>query len=311
MGDHTVMHQPKLIVHGGAWSIPEEQHKAHIEGCRHAVEQVYHRLEQGFPALDAVEAAVGVLEEDPTFDAGRGAFLNAEGEIELDAIICDGSDLNFGAVAAVKNLLHPVSAARLLMKYPEHCFMVGEGAQRFLRELEFPEVDTEALITSREMEYYLKIKADRAFKTRRPFEPHPSGTVGAVALDVRGNLAAATSTGGTPRKLPGRVGDSPVIGSGAYADNRSGAASATGFGESIMKVVLCKTVCDDFLHGNAMESARNGIRTLEKRVDGLGGVIGINCRGEYAFSHNTAYMAHAFHHPEKGIVAGIKVPEVG
>jgi beta-aspartyl-peptidase (threonine type) len=295
--------KPRLIVHGGAWNIPESQHQAHLNGCTAAIRQVYPSLQKGMSALDAVEEAVGILEEDPTFDAGRGAFLNSEGEIELDAIICDGSTLNFGAVAAIKNILHPVKAARLLMNHPEHCFMVGEGAQKFLRKMNFPEVTVEELLTPLELEFYHRIKNDPLFTTRKPFEPNPQGTVGAVARDLQGNLAAATSTGGTPRKLPGRVGDSPVIGAGAFADNRKGAVSATGYGESIMKVVLSKLTCDEFEGNPAMQAARKAIHILQTRVNGLGGVIGINSSGEYAFFHNTEYMAMAYHHESEKVIA--------
>lgn len=298
--------QPMLIVHGGAWSIPESLHEAHINGCTDAIQQVYPALQKGISALDAVEEAVCILEEDPTFDAGRGAFLNSEGEIELDAIICDGKTLNFGAVAAIKNILHPVKAARLLMNHPEHCFMVGEGAQKFLRTMNFPEVGIEELLTPRELEFYHKIKNDPRFKTRTPFEPNPTGTVGAVARDLQGNLAAATSTGGTPRKLPGRVGDSPVIGAGAFADNRTGAVSATGYGESIMKVLLSKLTCDGFEKKSAMKAAQDAIHILQARVNGLGGVVGINSAGEYAFFHNTEYMAMAYYHEKKKVVALIQ-----
>jgi beta-aspartyl-peptidase (threonine type) len=302
------MTKPKLIVHGGAWNIPKEYHEAHIKGCYAVIEKVYPQLENGISALDAVEHAVNLLEEDPTFDAGRGAFLNAEGEIELDAIICDGFSLAFGAVAAIKNILHPVSAARLLINYPEHCFMVGEGAKRFLRTLKFPEVAVEELLTARELEFYRQIKTDPNFHTRKPFEPYPGDTVGAVALDKKGNLAAATSTGGTPRKLPGRVGDSPVIGAGAYADNHTGAVSATGFGESIMKVVLSKLVCDNFVQFNTAQATQKGIEALQ-RVEGLGGIIGIDYRGNYGFNHNTRYMAFAYFRAGKEIIAGIQVTE--
>ncbi len=298
---------PKLIVHGGAWNIPENLHQAHIEGCRRAVEEVYPGLRDGLPALDAVEQAVHILEDDPTFDAGRGAFLNAAGEIELDAIICDGRTLDFGAVAAVQNMLHPVSAARLVMEKSEHCLLVGHGAQEFLRQHQFPEVAVEELLTDRELEYYKKIRSDPGFTTRKPFEPHPKGTVGAVAMDSHGNLAAATSTGGTPRKLPGRVGDSPIIGAGAYADGNLGAASATGFGESIMKILLSRTVCDAFNENTAMQAAREGIRLLAERVNGLGGIIGIKRDGEYGYHHNTERMAMAFYDPQKGIVSGIDI----
>jgi len=295
--------KPRLIVHGGAWNIPKSRHQSHLNGCTKAIRQVYPELEKGRNALDAVEEAVCILEEDPTFDAGRGAFLNSEGEIELDAIICDGSTLNFGAVAAVKNILHPVKAARLLMNHPEHCFMVGEGAQKFLRKMNFPEVRTEELLTPQELEFYQRIKNDPLFTTRKPFEPNPHGTVGAVARDLKGNLAAATSTGGTPRKLPGRVGDSPVIGAGAFADNRKGAVSATGYGESIMKVILSKLTCDEFVGNPAMQAARNAIHILQSRVHGLGGVIGINSVGEYGFFHNTEYMAMAYHHESEKVIA--------
>jgi beta-aspartyl-peptidase (threonine type) len=295
--------QPKLIVHGGAWNIPENLHEAHLSGCREVIRQIYPELQKGIKAVVAVEAAVSILEEDPTFDAGRGAFLNSEGEVELDAIICDGKTLNFGAVAAIKNVLHPIRAARLLMNHPEHCFMVGEGAQKFLRQMNFPEVAIEELLTERELEFYRRIKSDPHFKTRKPFEPGPDSTVGAVAIDIHGDLAAATSTGGTPRKLPGRVGDSPVVGAGAYADNRKGAVSASGYGESILKVLLSKLTCDEFEKNPAMKAAQNAIQLLQDRVKGLGGVIGINSSGDYGFFHNTRYMAIAYYHPSKKIVA--------
>ncbi len=284
----------RLIVHGGAWSIPDEQDAAHLNGVTKAVESIYPELHKGMTALEAVEAAVNLLEADPTFDAGRGAFLNENGEIELDAIIADGETLNFGAVAAVRNLLHPVSLARRVLTDTEHCLLVGEGAQAFARKCGFEELEPEALLTQRELEFYQRIKKDPKFRTHHPFGPVPGDTVGAVAMDKWGSLAVATSTGGTPRKMAGRVGDSPVIGAGAYADNRSGAVSATGWGESILKVVLSKTVCDLFLTNPAMDAAAEGIRTLATRAGGLGGVIGIDHRGAYAFAHNTSKMAFAY-----------------
>lgn len=299
--------EPKLIIHGGAWNIPIHLHDAHVKGCTVSVEKIYTKLSQGLHALDAVEEAVVVMEEDPTFDAGRGAFLNSIGEVELDAIICNGNTLEFGAIAAIPNILHPVSAARLIMEKSEHCFLVGKGAQNFLRNHQFPEVKVEALLTERELVYYRKIKADPEFTTRKPFDPHGSGTVGAVAMDREGNLAAATSTGGTPRKLPGRVGDSPVIGAGAYADNKLGAVSTTGFGESILKTLLAKRVCDYFENYTAQDAAREGIQELENRVDGLAGIVGINTSGEYAFYHNTKYMAFAYFEEKKGVVAKISI----
>jgi beta-aspartyl-peptidase (threonine type) len=297
---------PRLIVHGGAWNIPRRFHRAHISGCKQAVKSVYPNLKEGITALEAVEQAVRSLEADPTFDAGKGAFLNSIGEIELDALICDGTNLNFGAVAAVKNILHPVSLAKLVLNHPEHCFLVAEGAQQFLREHNFPEVDTKELLTERELEYYQKIKHDLKFRTKQPFEPKPMGTVGAVAMDKQGNFASATSTGGTPRKLPGRVGDSPIIGAGGYADNKKGAVSATGFGEAIMKIVLSKYVCDLFASKPGMEACQEGINMLQQRVDGLGGVIGITKSGDYAYAHNTPYMAFAYVIDDEGVISRIR-----
>ena len=281
----------RLIVHGGAWSIPDEMDTAHLQGVQKALEEVYPALQSGISALEAVERAVNILEEDPTFDAGRGAFLNDQGEIELDAIIMDGRDLSFGAVAAVQNLLHPVSLAREIMTKTDHSMLVGKGAQAFAQFIGMEELDPRALLTDRELAYYHQIKEDPHFKSHHPFEPFPSDTVGAVAMDGKENIAAATSTGGTPRKMAGRVGDSPIVGAGAYADNETGAVSTTGWGESIMKVLLAKTVCERMERTSALEAAKFGIQVLREKGKGYGGLIGINAQGDYAFAYNTEKMA--------------------
>ncbi|WP_147820809.1 isoaspartyl peptidase/L-asparaginase [Salidesulfovibrio onnuriiensis] len=287
--------KPRLIVHGGAWDIPDQHVEAHINGVRAAVETVHPLLEQGMSALEAVERAVNILEEDPTFDAGRGAFINARGDIELDAMIMDGRTLDFGCVAALRNLLNPVSVARRIMDARDFRMLVGPGAQEFARAQGFDEVPIEELLTERELKLYEKIKNDESFKPISAFSGQaPSDTVGAVALDRDGNLACATSTGGTPRKHPGRVGDSPIVGSGGYADNESGAASATGYGETIMRVVLCKTACDRIEGQGAMRAAASAIETLETRGKGYGGIILIDPRGGYGFAHNTPRMAFAY-----------------
>ena len=288
--------QPKLIVHGGAWNIPDEYDVAHINGVTAAISAIYPKLAGGLSALDAVEAAVNILEEDPTFDSGRGAFLNERGEVELDAMIMDGRTLDFGSVAALQNILHPVSVARKVMEETEHCMLVGEGALLFAKKMGFEELPPEALLTDRELDFFQKIKNKEAFKTHHPFEFQnlPMDTVGAVAMDENGNIAAATSTGGTARKLVGRVGDSPICGAGAYADNELGGASATGWGESIMKILLSKTAVDLFGKRPAMEAARESIFILQKKVSGLGGIIGIDKNGQYALAHNTPKMAYAF-----------------
>jgi beta-aspartyl-peptidase (threonine type) len=301
------MIKPKLIVHGGAWNIPEDMLQDHVRGVKQAVSAVYPHLLNGMSALDAVEAAVKILEEDPTFDAGRGAFLNAMGEIELDAMIMDGSTLEFGAVAAVQNLLHPVTLARMIMEKTEHCFLVGQGAQLFARHNGFEILETADLLIPRELEFYNQFKNDPKFTTKKPFEDNKRGTVGAVARDQTGSLAAATSTGGTPRKLPGRVGDTPLMGAGTYADDQLGAASATGWGESIMKVLLSKNVCDNLLNQNATDAAKSAIEMLQQRVDGLGGVILIDKQGKYGYAHNTSKMAFAFAASPDTVIAKIKI----
>jgi beta-aspartyl-peptidase (threonine type) len=285
---------PRLIVHGGAWNIPDEMDQAHLNGVHKAIEKVYPLLVAGMSALEAVEAAVNSLEADPTFDAGKGSFLNEIGEIELDAMIMDGRDLNFGAVAAVQNILHPVSLAKLVMEKSEHAMLVGRGAQQFADQMNIKQLSPEELLTERELTFYDQIKNDPDFLTHHPFEGDSHDTVGAVALDVNGNLAAATSTGGTARKAQGRVGDSPIIGAGAYADNQLGAASATGWGESIMKVLLTKALCDYFVNTDSMQAAKAAIELLSKKVNGLGGVIGINAKGQYGFAYNTPKMAFAY-----------------
>jgi beta-aspartyl-peptidase (threonine type) len=189
------MIKPKLIVHGGAWNILEDMEQDHVRGVKRAINTVYPQLLNGMSAIDAVEAAVKILEEDPTFDARRGAFLNALGEIELDAMIMDGATLDFGAVAAVQNLLHPVTLAKMIMEKTEHCFLVGQGAQLFARHNGIEILETTYLLIPRELEFYNQFKNDPTFTTKKPFENNKRGTVGAVARDQTGSLAAATSTG--------------------------------------------------------------------------------------------------------------------
>ncbi len=206
------MTEPRIIVHGGAWTIPADRRKAHVDGCRAAVDAVWGELQRGMPALEAVRLAVNVLEADPTYDAGRGAVLNADGQIELDAAIMDGATLNFGAVAAVRGFLHPVDIARKVMD-TEFCFLVGEGAERFAREAGIEAIDPTELVVEREVRLFNELRARAGFSTHDAFRPQgaaetgdaacrcpeppmPKGTVGAVALDAAGNVAAATSTGG-------------------------------------------------------------------------------------------------------------------
>jgi beta-aspartyl-peptidase (threonine type) len=298
---------PVLVVHGGAWEIPEEAHEAHVQGCRQAAEAGWAVLADGGSALDAVEAAVRLMEDDPTFDAGRGSHLNAAGEVELDAIIMDGRDLSLGAVAVVQRVRHPVTLARLVMSESEHTFLVAAGAEAFAREHGMPICSPRELLVGRELERWRALHAGQSLPA-----PGATGTVGAVALDRKGNLAAATSTGGTPDKLPGRVGDSPLVGSGAYADNLSAAASATGLGEALMKVVASKTACDLVAQGRSpREAAVTTMATLAERTGGRGGLILLDRHGRAGIAHNTPCIAHAIMTVEGLQRAGIRCPQKG
>lgn len=297
--------EPAIIVHGGAWGIPDDVVEAHLNGVSAGVDAGYDILKGGGKALDAVESAVVVLEDDPTFDAGRGAFLNSIGEVELDAIIMDGDGLRSGAVAAVKNIRNPVRLARAVMDRSRQVLLVGAGANLFARAVGIPRCRTEDLLVGRELERWKLIKKRKRFLVREIFEKigkgiddrgpgRKRGTVGAVAIDRRGHLAAATSTGGVPHKLPGRVGDSPIIGAGAYADDECGAVSATGWGEPILRVVLSKAACDLMAGGLAPAAAsRRALGIMKRRVDGLGGLIGIDRLGRVGLAYNTPRMARA------------------
>jgi L-asparaginase / beta-aspartyl-peptidase len=299
----------RLIIHGGAWNIPEEMEEHHLEGIRNALIKGKSLLEKGCSSLDVVEKVVNILEEDPTFDAGRGSFLNSVGEVEMDALIMDGSNLNLGAVAGVGNILNPISLARLIMEKSEHCLLIGDGALSFGDNHNFPRVQTEDLLTEREKLLFEKIRLDPNFKPQKPFgfdDSKPSDTVGAVVLDSKGNIAAGTSTGGTPLKLKGRVGDSPLPGAGAYAWNPQGGSSATGWGESIMKVLLTKTFCDFLPMHSAMNAAEKSIQILKTRANGLGGLIGISSSGEYGWAYNTPKMAFGYLDENNEIVVKIK-----
>jgi beta-aspartyl-peptidase (threonine type) len=289
-------YQPAFVVHGGAWDIPDAEAPAHLAGCRRAAAAGWDILRAGGSALDAVETAVRLLEDDPAFDAGHGSWLNAAGEVELDAIIMDGSTLGSGAVAAIQHVRHPVTVARLVMTDTAHSLLVGPGAEAFAQAHGVPRCDESELLTGQELARWQAIVANRDFTVRKAFEGEkPRGTVGAVARDQAGRIAAATSTGGTPNKLAGRVGDSPLIGCGAYADDRSAGASATGWGESIMKVVLCKTACDLVAGGRtAEEAAVAAIEVLRRRADGLGGIILVDRTGRLGLAFNTPRMARAW-----------------
>jgi len=287
--------KPVLVVHGGAWAIPDDMVEAHLNGVRNAAAAGWRVLERGGSALDAVEEAVVVMENDETFDAGRGSFLNRDGRVQLDAFIMDGATLRGGGVGCVERIANPVRAARKILSDSPHVYFVAEGAERFAAEHGIPLCRNEDLIIRREVErlkeYQSHLEAHRADL----FAPTIShDTVGAVALDREGNIAAATSTGGTLNKAPGRLGDSSLIGCGCYADNASAAASTTGWGEPIMKLVLAKWAADRVESGSMPEwVADEAMNYLKQRVQGHGGIILLDPQGRYGIAHNTPRMAWA------------------
>lgn len=283
--------EPVIVVHGGAWAIPDEEVDAHLEGVRRAAEVGWRILKERDSSLDAVERAVMLMEDDPTFDAGVGSFLNAEGGVDLDAAIMEGSELKAGAVASVNRVRNPIRLARLIMERTEHVLFVGEGAHKLASSFGLELIDPSELVVERERRRWEEFRA-RGLTPRRAFER--DSTVGAVALDSKGRFAAALSTGGSPYRMVGRVGDVPVIGAGLYADDSKGAAACSGHGESIIKVVLAKSAVDMLALGlSTMEAARAGVSLLE-RVGGRGGIILLDRNGEVGYHYNTPRMAIAY-----------------
>jgi len=298
-----VKNNPVLLVHGGAWAIPDEMVEAHLDGVRTAMAAGWSVLDKGGSALDAVEEAVVIMENDEAFDAGRGSFLNRDGKVQLDALIMDGATLRAGGVGCVEHIANPVRAARKVLGESPHVYFVAEGAERFAQEHGIPLCENEDLIIPRETER-LRTLQSSATKTEELFAPTIShDTVGAVALDTSGNIAAATSTGGTLNKAPGRLGDSSLIGCGCYADNQSAAVSTTGWGEPIMKLVLAKWAADRVASGNLPQwVALEAMNYLKDRVNGHGGIILLDAAGRFGLAHNTPRMAWAYRTTEKDAI---------
>jgi L-asparaginase / beta-aspartyl-peptidase len=281
--------------------MPDNMLDAHIHGVTNALAAGWRVLEHGGSALDAVEEAVVIMEDDETFDAGRGSFLNRDGKVQLDALIMDGATLRTGGVGCVERLRNPVRAARKILSESPHVYFVAEGAERFAAEHGIALCTNEDLVIPREVERLRAYQAEAGQHGNDLFAPSSDDmtishdTVGAVALDRSGNIAAATSTGGTLNKAPGRLGDSSLIGCGCYANNESAAVSTTGWGEPIMKLVLAKWTADRIQAGNLPEwSAQEAMNYLKQRLDGHGGIIVLNPDGHFGIAHNTPRMAWAY-----------------
>ena len=297
--------QPSLIVHGGAWDIPDDAVEACKAGCLRALHAGYDILLNGGYALDAIEAAITVLEDDPVFDAGYGSHLNIDGYVECDAIVMDAATLKAGAVAGLRRIKNPIQAARAVLEKSPHMMLISQGAEQFAFDHGIPLCDPEDLVSPAEREAWAHCRKDAHAAVNH--SGHEQGTVGAVALDDQGRLFASTSTGGTCCKLPGRVGDSPLIGSGCYADHETGAVSSTGYGEAIMKVVLAKTACD-FLRpagSTPARAAQAAVQLLTRRGKGTGGLILLDKNGNPGVAFTTPRMAYGIANPNAGFLTAV------
>ena len=296
-----------LVIHGGAGIItPEKMKPGQEDAIRAALARALEAgsgvLKTGGAALDAVEAAVRVLEDDPNFNAGRGAALSFDGVAELDAAIMDGSTRDAGAVARVTTTRNPVSLARAVMENSRHVFLAGIGADAFSRDSGVEQVDPEWLITPERRANLIELKANDADAYDVDMK---YGTVGAVARDTHGHVAAATSTGGVTGKRWGRIGDSPIIGAGTYADDRAGAVSATGAGEFFIRAGVAHEICARVrFKGEDVVTAAKIVMAEVKALGGDGGVIVLGSDGESGWSFNTPGM-------HRGRVSSIRAAEIG
>lgn len=291
-----------LVVHGGAWIWKGTRRRKAIRGVRRAASNGHDLLRNGGTALDAVEVCVTALEDDPVFNAGYGSALDLLGRVEMDASIMDGRTLQAGAVALVTKVRNPIRLARLVMEKTDHVLVAGRGAERLARAFRLEnrnQVTGDAKRSWRVLRAQLaQDGVDYLAKTSQLVHEFPElispGTVGAVAQDKYGNIAAGASTGGLPLKLPGRVGDTPLIGSGTYA-NESGGCSVTGFGEGAIRLVLARTACGFMQTGStAQKAAERSVGLLQRRLGMAVGMITIDARGRIGSAHSTRDMCWAW-----------------
>jgi L-asparaginase / beta-aspartyl-peptidase len=298
------MSEWKLVIHGGAGAMrpvhgdPDHGERAR-QGLRDALDAGAEILRKGRSAIDAVEASVRLLEDDPCFNAGRGSTLNAEGIVELDAAIMDGSNRRAGAVAGVRTTRAPITLARTLMERGPHVFLSYDGADRLARETGLEQVENSWFVTSERRRQLDELMAKGGFDSEVKY-----GTVGAVALDSSGHVAAATSTGGLTAKQWGRIGDSPLIGAGTYADDRSAAVSATGSGEYFIRAVAGHQLAERVrLGGESLQAALDGTLEDIRQLGGTGGLIAVAPTGEAAWGFTTKAMYRGMADAENSAVA--------
>lgn len=297
------MTQPySLIIHGGAGALEDLKYEAGEAEFKESITAILEagrqRLEHGEPALGVVEYCVNLLEDNPLYNAGKGSVLNENGQVEMDAALMNGSDLKAGAVTCVKNIKNPISLARQVLEQGDHVMLAGAGAVEFAKFCQVDVCPDEYFVTESRIRQLKEAQAaGRMTLDHERIKPAQKlGTVGAVARDIYGNLAAATSTGGLVNKRWGRVGDTPVIGAGAFADNETCAVSATGYGEQFLRTVLSKMI-SDFVYFKGMDAAaaaEAGIAYLVAKVQGEGGVIVIDKNGRCAAAQSTSGLIHGW-----------------
>jgi beta-aspartyl-peptidase (threonine type) len=302
--------KPVIAVHGGAGTWQPERSQNGLEGVKKAAKTGFDILKNGGSAVDSVMEAVAVMEDDGTFNAGYGSSLNIQKSVEMEASIMDGKTLQAGATGLLKDIKNPVRLARIVMEKTDHVFVVGEGAEKlakiFSLERRCPTTELRLKYHEQQKRNLLDGKSElpRLYDLVKTYpELFELETVGAVALDKDGNTAAATSTGGFPLKLPGRIGDSPLIGCGTYADNQAGACSATGVGEIAVRLVLAKTVCSYMENGKtAQEAVEMAIRLVNKRIQTMYnhmGLIAVDVQGRIGAAHNSPNLCWAYITSEK------------
>ena len=294
-----------VMVHGGAGALDNVKDELtavrYLDSIHRILEHGRDILELGGSALQAAETCASLLEDDPVFNAGCGSVLNEYGKVEMDAAIMDGRDLSAGAVAAIQNIANPIQLARMVLSESEHVMLISEGAMRFADHCGMPRVPDNYFFTPDRIEQLEKARLQHKMMldhddSDADSEDQKYGTIGAIARDRNGNLAAATSTGGITNKRMGRVGDSPIIGAGVYADNETCAVSATGYGEEFMRSVISKTIADFiYMQGmDATQATEAGIEYLKRKVQGRGGVIVIDGAGNCASGFTTRKMIHGW-----------------
>jgi len=302
--------KPVIVVHGGAGAWHPERSQSGLEGVKKAADVGFEILKRDGEAVDAVVEAVAIMEDDDSFNAGYGSSLNLEKRVEMEASVMDGKTLKAGAAGLLKDIKNPVRLARIVMDKTDHVFVVGEGADKLARMFN---LERRKPFTKLRLKYYEKQKKllvegkFKLLKLASLVKKYPDffelDTVGAVALDKNGNVAAATSTGGFPLKIPGRIGDSPLIGCGNYADNRCGACSATGVGEIAIRLVLAKTVCNFMESGvPAQYAVEQAITLVNERLNDVYnsmGLIAVDVYGRVGAAHNSPNLCWAYITPEK------------